>query len=370
MRRKSIVLIAAAVIITAIAAVPVMLDRQGGSALAAGADSPFVQAAAETFATKADLGLALFFEPRLSADASISCSSCQQPDRAFTDGLPLSTGFPSTEYFRNPPTLLNTGQLARAFWDGRIAGNDLSTVVRDHLVEAHFMSSDARLIAERMRQIPEYEESFISLFGGEASFGKIRSALVEYLNTLKSENNPYVDFVAGDTTALSAQAQRGLTLFNGEAGCSTCHSGELLSDGAAHALGVPENPDVFTNTDRHITFRRFFKQFGIGDFVTLREDVGVFAQTHEDGDRGAFYAPSLLEAASTAPYMHNGVLTTLEDVVRFYNDGGGSDEIAPLGLTDGEVSDLVAFLESLGSSTPPVEAPELPDYQLRELGVN
>ncbi|MCH7740808.1 MAG: hypothetical protein IIC93_11770, partial [Chloroflexi bacterium] len=227
-----------------------------------------------------------------------------------------------------------------------------------------------RIIAERMRQIPEYEESFIALFGGEASFGKIRSALVEYLNTLKSENNPYVDFVAGDSAALSAQAQRGLALFNGRASCSTCHSGELLSDGEAHALGVPENPDVFANTDRHITFRRFFKQFGIGDFVTLREDVGVFAQTHEDCDRGAFYTPSLLEVASTAPYMHNGMLATLEDVVRFYDDGAGGDAITPLGLTDNEVSDLVAFLESLGSTLPPVEVPRLPDYQLRELGVN
>ncbi len=347
-----------------------MLERHGGSAQAAGADSPFVQATTETFETKADLGQALFFEPRLSADASISCSTCHQPDLAFTDGLPLSTGFPSTEYFRNTPTLLNAGQLPRAFWDGRIAGNDLSTVVRDHLVEAHFMSSDSRIITERMRQIPEYEESFIALFGGEASFGKIRSALVEYLNTLKSENNRYVDFVAGDSSALSAQAQRGLALFSGQATCTTCHSGPLLSDGAAHALGVPENPDVFANTDRHITFRRFFKQFGIGEFVALREDVGVFAQTHEDGDRGAFYTPSLLEAASTAPYMHNGVLATLDDVVRFYNDGAGSDDMAPLGLTDVEVSDVVAFLESLSSSLPPVETPELPDYQLRELGVN
>ncbi len=122
MPRKSIVLIAAAAIVTALAVVPVMLERHGGSLQAAGADSPFVQPATETFETKADLGLALFFEPRLSADASISCSSCHQPDKAFTDGLPLSTGFPSTEYFRNTPTLLNTGQLPRAFWDGGSPG--------------------------------------------------------------------------------------------------------------------------------------------------------------------------------------------------------------------------------------------------------
>lgn len=373
MQRKTLALIAIAAVIATVAAIPVLIDKQDGAAQAAGAESPFVQTAAELFPTKAALGQSLFFEPRLSADASISCSSCHQPDKAFTDGLPLSTGFPSTEYFRNTPTLLNVGQLPRSFWDGRIAGNDLSTVVRDHLVEAHFMASDSRIITERMRQIPEYEDSFIALFGSEASFGKIRSALVEYLNTLKSENNPYLDFVAGDVSALSAQEQRGLALFNGGASCSTCHGGELLSDGQAHAIGVPENPDIFANTDRHITFRRFFRQFAVGNFVTLREDVGVFAQTHEDGDRGAFYTPSLLEASLTAPYMHNGMLATLEDVVRFYNrggGGGGSAELSPLGLSDNEVADLVAFLDTLGSSLDPVEAPDLPDYQLRELGVN
>ena len=366
----STILIAISVVLAVLAAISILLEKQNELAWAAGADSPFVQSTTETFGTKAALGQVLFFEPRLSADASISCSSCHQPDKSFTDGLALSTGFPSTEYFRNTPTLLNVGQLPRSFWDGRIAGDDLSTVVRDHLVEAHFMSSDARIITERMRQIPEYEESFIALFGGEASFGKIRSALVEYLETLKSENNPYVDFVAGDTSALSTKEQRGLALFNGKASCSTCHNGELLSDGEEHVLGVPENPDIFANTDRHITFRRFFKQFGIGDFVTLREDVGVFAQTHDAEDRGAFYTPSLLEAAATGPYMHNGMLATLEDVVQFYNGGAGSDELAPLGLTDSEVSDLVAFLESLRSTLPPVDPPDLPGYQLRELGVN
>jgi cytochrome c peroxidase len=243
-------------------------------------------------------------------------------------------------------------------------------VVRDHLIEAHFMASDARILQERMRQIPEYEQTFIELMGGEASFGKVRSALVAYLESLRSENNPYLNFAAGDTSALSDAAQRGLTLFNGTAGCSTCHNGELLSDGQTHVTGVADNPNIFSDPDRHISFRRFFRQFGVGEFVTLREDLGEFALTHDDEDRGAFRTPSLLEVGQTAPYMHNGTLGTLEDVVKFYNFGGDSQELAPLGLTDAEINDLVAFLSSLQSDITPVDPPVLPDYEIRELGVN
>ena len=260
-------------------------------------------------------------------------------------------------------------------WDGRFSQGDLATVVRDHIAEAHFMNLDGRLLVERMRQVPEYEQGFIEAFGSEVSYGKALNALVAYLETLESsEDNPYLGFRAGNDGALSAQARRGLDLFEGKAGCVQCHSGELLSDGDFHALGVPDNDVIFSEPLRHITFRRFFRTLGVGEFITMRDDPGLFALTHDEGDRGKFRTPSLLEAGRTAPYMHSGVFATLSDVVEFYDGGGESPNrdaaLRPLGLTDAEKGDLVAFLQSLASASSEDDTPELPAYQPRTLGDN
>jgi cytochrome c peroxidase len=215
-----------------------------------------------------------------------------------------------------------------------------------------------------------YAESFERLFGGEASYGKILNSLAAFVATLESTDNPYLNFKAGDESALSAQETAGLELFEGKAGCSSCHSGDLLADGGLHVTGVPANPDIFTNTDRHITFRRFFKQFAIGEFTDLRSDPGRFALTHNEADRGSFRTPSLLEVGRTAPYMHNGNMETLDDIVRFYNVGGGGTPnkdglLQPLNLTEDEIGSLVAFLRSLGSDEPPFNVPtELPPYEV------
>lgn len=329
----------------------------------------------QTFPTKAALGETLFFDPRLSGDSAVSCSTCHMPDKAWTDGQALANGYTSTGYFRNTPTLLNASKQQTLDWDGRFSGEDMDSAIRDHLAEAHFMRLDGRLMVERMKQVPEYDEAFIDLYGNEVSFGKVLDALGKFVATLESQHHPYFRFQAGDDGALSEQAQRGLALFEGKAGCSACHSGDLLSDGDFHATGVPANPEVFSDPARHISFRRFFKQFGVGDFVQLREDVGRFALTHEEEDRGRFRTPSLLEVARTAPYMHNGVFEDLEEVVRFYNDGGGEAShgdplLQPLGLTEDEIGDLVAFLESLRSPEAPFEAPDPPKYAPRELVVN
>jgi cytochrome c peroxidase len=223
-----------------------------------------------------------------------------------------------------------------------------------------------------------YAESFERLFGSEVSYGKILNSLAAFIATLESTDNPYIDFKAGDDSALSAQEQAGLALFEGKAGCSACHGGDLLTDGGLYVTGVPANPDVFSEPARHITFRRFFKQFAVGEFDELRADPGHFAMTHEEADLGRFRTPSLLEAGRTAPYMHNGVLATLEDVVRFYNDSEGDapnkDELlGPLNLSDDEIGSLVAFLQSLGSDAPAFDAPgpeDLPPYELLPLGSN
>lgn len=318
------------------------------------------------------LGKYLFFDSRLSNNNSLSCASCHMGDATWTDGQALSQGYPSTAYFRNTPTVLNTVFSGRLYWDGRMDGSDMPTLVRDHLTEAHFMSIDGRLMAERVIQIPAYADAFQEAFGGEPSFGRILNAITAYVQSLNSPAIAYDAFKAGDSAALSADAAAGLALFEGKAQCSTCHSGALLSDDAFYNLGVETDAAMLEDFDRVVTFRRFFRTLGVPNYRALTEDVGLYALTQDEADWGKFNTPSLREVAATAPYMHNGSLATLTDVVNFYNGGGGESQtvgLAPLGLSDAEVAQLVAFLETLKSDLAPVEAPALPDYGVLPLGV-
>ncbi|MCH8234619.1 MAG: photosynthetic protein synthase I [Chloroflexi bacterium] len=375
-RRLGAILLAVTLI--AAVSVPLALASRSGAPESESQPAFVDQSTPATIETQADLGRLLFFDKRLSGNNATSCSTCHIPDKAWTDGEALSTGYTSVEYFRNTPTLLNASQMPLLDWDGRFEGSDMATVVRDHIAEAHFMNLDGRLLVERMIQAPVYAEAFERLFGGEVSYGMVLNSVAAFVATLESTDNPYVDFKAGDDSALTAREQAGLALFEGKAGCSACHSGDLLSDGGLHVSGVPANPEIFSEPARHITFRRFFKQFGIGDFADLRSDPGRFAMTHDEADRGRFRTPSLLEVARTAPYMHNGIFTTLEDVVRFYDNGGGGVQnkdvrLQPLNLTEDEIGALVAFLQRLGSDEPPFDVPDpaaLPPYELRTLGAN
>ena len=322
-----------------------------------------------------ELGKLLFFDNRLSGDSSISCATCHDPELAWTDGMALSAGYRSTLYFRNTPTIMNAGRMPLLDWDGRFAAGDMDSLIRDHLAEAHFMNVDGRLLVERMRQVPDYEAAFQEHYGSDVSYGKILNALSTYVSSRNSVNHPYQGFLDGDADALSPEAKAGLELFEGKAGCVQCHGGDLLSDGEMHAIGVPDNPEIFREPLRHITFRRFFRLFGVPSYVSMRSDPGLYALTFNESDRGKFRTPSLLEAARTAPYMHNGAFETLEDVVRFYNAGGGrvgntDSMLIPLELTDDEVDSLVAFLSSLGSDEGFTGIPERSPYETRTLGQN
>ena len=317
------------------------------------------------------LGKYLFFDKRLSGNVSLSCASCHQPENAFSDGLALSKGYPSTAYFRNTPTLYNTVFENYRYWDGRMDGSDMPTLVRDHLTEAHFMSMDGRLMFERLKQVPEYVTLFQDAFGGEPSFGKVLNAISAYVSTLNSPAGPYDAALNGDTSGLDTDQLAGYKLFTGKAGCSNCHTGSLLSDGKFYNTGVATDQAMFDDPERYITFRRFFRSLGTPNYRNLREDPGRYALTLDKADWGKFHTPSLREVGRTAPYMHNGSLATLEDVVRFYNDGGGKSQTAglkPLGLSDAEIGQLVAFLESLSSKPVDVTAPALPDYGVMPLG--
>jgi cytochrome c peroxidase len=310
------------------------------------------------------LGKYLFFDPRLSGDANVSCSTCHQPDHAWSNPDALSPGYTGTAYFRNAPTVMNTVFHNFLYWDGRMDGADMPTLVRDHITEAHFMNSDGRLMVERVKQVPEYIQLFQDAYGSNPSFGGVLGAITAYVQSLNSGLSPYDLFEAGDEDALSADAIAGLALFEGQSGCIECHSGPTFSDGEFYVHEAPENSEIWADPLRHISFRRFFRQLGVPNYRALDEDPGLYALTKEDADWGAFRTAPLREVDQTAPYMHNGTYETLEEVIAFY------DEKDDLDLTRSEVGQLVAFLESLSSEPVEVEPTGQPDYQLRTLGDN
>lgn len=311
---------------------------------------------------KAELGKRLFFDTRLSGDDSISCSSCHIPENGFSYPEPLSPAYTGSDGFRNAPTLINTAYKEVWFHDGRI-GTNLNDVVRENITEDWLMNMDMRLMQERLKQDPIYVEMFKAANLGEPSNGGVRKALPEYLKTLTSKNVPF------DKGELSDLAIQGEKLFKGKAGCSQCHSGALFTDGKAHNTGVPENHEIFLDPMRHQSFLAYNMFMGVQDYLTLKRDVGAHVQTHkaDASDRGKFITPTLRELTQTAPYMHNGMLATLEDVVEFYNQGGGKDSnkdsrLTTLSLTEKEKKALVAFLESLSGDHLTGEKYEWLDY--------
>ena len=325
----------------------------------------FVANAAEDFgpvppidvkAKRAELGKRLFFDKRLSGDIAISCATCHDPSKGFSDGLALSKAYPGSDGFRNTPTLINTAHKAAWFHDGRL-GTNLNDVTREMLTETYMMNMDMRLMQERLKQDPVYVKMFKAAGMGEPSNGGVRNAIPEYLKTLISRSSPF------DKGALSAAATRGFDLFKGKAGCAGCHSGTRFTDDQPHNTGVPDNPEIWSNPLRHITFVTYAMFMGIENYLNIRRDPGAHVRWHKaDGsDVGTFMTPTLRELKVTGPYMHNGTLPSLAAVVAFYNQGGGDDPnkdlaIKPLGLTWTEQADLVAFLEALSGD--PLTGPE------------
>lgn len=329
----------------------------------------------EPDAKQVALGRMLFFDGRLSGDDKVSCATCHDPIKAWTDGLPMSEGYPGSHYFRNTPTLLNSAHGFSAYWDGRLLMSDLETVVRDHISEAHFMQADGRVVIERLRQVPEYEQGFKEAFGGEPSYGRLLTAVAGFVKTLRSAQVPFDRYLQGEKNALSAEAERGVALFKGKAGCVRCHDGPLLSDSKFHRVGLPASGDIFAVPERHITFRRFFRTLGIAEYALLREDLGHYGVTKQERDRGRFRTPSLREVSRTPPYMHDGSLPTLEAIVDFYDRGGGrgtgkDPRLRPLGLRAQEKRELIAFLESLSGALPVEALVIVPPYAGRKLGEN
>jgi len=321
----------------------------------------------------AELGRHLFFDVRISGDWSRSCASCHNPAKGWADGEALSQGYTATDYFRNAPSIINARLRERFMWDGRLDGADLGTLVRDMVTEAHFMNADGRLVQERLKQVPEYVEMWQKIFGKSADpYGpRMFNVIAEFVKTIESKNVPFDRFVKGDEGAISAQAKEGMRLFKGKANCMSCHNGATFSDGKFHRLGVPENLDIWNNPLRAITMLRHYSTSGMPNYMNARTDVGSHAITKNERDKGKFFTPTLRELKYTAPYMHNGTLKTLEDVIEFYDRGGGKgSQLKALGLSPEDKKALVAFLLALSGDPVTVEQPKQFDFQLRSFGKN
>ncbi|MCH7593825.1 MAG: cytochrome-c peroxidase, partial [Chloroflexi bacterium] len=233
---------------------------------------------------------------------------------------------------------------------------------------------------ERLRQVPEYVEGFNAVFGTEwPNLQDAWRAIAAFERALVQTDTPFDRYMRGDESALSEDARAGLELFRGKAECIQCHNGAFLTDQKYYNLGVPENPVFEEDALVQITFR--FEQFAKGVtedvYRSTKTDLGLYYRMKRDVDMGKFRTPTLRYLVYTPPYMHNGVFFTLEEVVDFYDQGGGDDPIEagfghrtktdrtpPLNLSDEEKQALVAFLESLSGEEIVMDRPALPLYQV------
>jgi len=277
---------------------------------------------------RVDLGRALFFDPVLSADTSMSCASCHQPAHYFTDGRERAVGVRGREGTRNVPSILNVAYSRSFFWDGRAAS--LEEQIPGPIGGRNELALDTRQLSTRLQPRGSYAAAFRDAFGDDViTSDRVASAIASYLRTLRSGDAPIDRYLYGDSSAMSPDARRGFLLFVGRANCSVCHTIPLFTDHQFHNTGVS-----WGSADR-----------------------GRFAATGDDADRGRFKTPSLRNVARTAPYMHDGSLATLEDVIDHYDRGGTPNphldtEITPLNLSPAEKLQLIAFLESLTGTLP------------------
>lgn len=321
---------------------------------------------------KVELGRLLFFDPRLSGDLSTPCSRCHVPAEGWGTNGPLSPGYPGTQHWRNAQTILNAAYYAKLFWEGSALSLESQAPAA---AEGNVAGNgDPIMMEERLAQVPEYVRRFKAVFGIERpGIMQAWMAIAAFQRTLVSDpaKVPFDRYAKGDRNALSAAAQRGLALFTGKARCVQCHNGPLASDQDYHNLGLPEHPLFETMPLAQVTHRyeQYIKGVTEARYRAADRDLGLYYVTKRSEDIGKFRTPSLRELRYTAPYMHNGLFQTLDEVINFYEAGGGpapgkSPLVKPLGLTRQEKEDLRAFLESLSSQEPPhaMEPPQLPPY--------
>jgi cytochrome c peroxidase len=294
-------------------------------------------------AAKIELGKMLYFDPRFSSNGTISCFSCHNVMEGGDDHRPTSIGVHGEKGGRNAPTVFNAAFLSAQFWDGRAA--TLEDQAKGPVVNPVEMGMpDLNAAIDRIRAIPGYKPYFESAFGkgDTVTMDNAAKAIATYERTLITPNSAYDQFVAGDAKALSAAAVRGMNLFE-STGCTSCHSGAAFA-----------GPALPVGTGFYMKLPVFPDDALIKDY-DLATDMGRFVATGNEADKQMWRVPTLRNLVYTAPYLHNGSVKTLPDAVRL---------MAKLQLNktlpDDQVSDIVAFLESLTGEFPVQTMPRLP----------
>jgi cytochrome c peroxidase len=281
------------------------------------------------------LGKKLYFDTRISVSSAQSCASCHSPAFGWADGLPVGVGYGMAQLGRHSPTIINAAWGAIFMWDGRLA--DLEEQALGPIQSPGEMNMPIDQLMDRLSSIPEYKPLFAAAFPGEAMSPKtLAKAIATYERTVVSQRAPFDDWIDGSEKAISEEAKRGFVLFNTKAKCSSCHESWNFTNDGFQDIGLPSD------------------DIGRGKYLP-----GVVKMEH------AFKTPGLREISRRSPYMHDGSLATLEQVVDHYDRGGvdrpsRSDLMKPLGLTVQEKADLVAFLNTLTSELNPTAMPVLP----------
>lgn len=288
---------------------------------------------------KVELGKLLYFDPRMSKDGTVSCATCHEPTMAWAEDTPTSTGIKDQLGRRNSPTVINSAYAPELFWDGRAASLEEQALgpVQDPLE----MGNTLENLVETMRGIPEYVERFEKVFGTEPTAEGFAKAVAAFERTVLSGDSPYDRYMAGDETAMTEAQVRGMELFQ-NVGCADCHMPPVFSDFSYYNAGVGMDKD--------------------------EPDEGRKEVTGFDFDMGAFRVPALRNVAETAPYFHDGSVSTLEEAVALMAAGGKDnphrssmfDYVRDAEITPEQQEDLVAFLKALSGEYPIVEPPQLP----------
>ncbi len=326
---------------------------------------------------KVALGKLLFFDPRLGGDASVSCSSCHDPEQGWAWAEDFSRGYPGTVHWRNSQSIINSQFMERQFWAGAAASGEKQAPSAAKGGVAGNGEND--IMESRLALIPEYVKRFNEVFGDEwPLIDNAWRAIASYERTLVQTDTPLDNYLKGDKSALSEEAIRGKAIYEGKGGCIQCHDGALTTNQEYVNIGVPPNSRWQEDGLAQVTFR--FENYAKGqteeNYRKAKSDWGLYFRTKNSWDKGKFRVPSLRYSKYTAPYMHNGVFFTLEEVIDFYDRGGFDEDgkttlfpetkdkrIKPLGLTDDEKSDLLAFLESMSGEELITPKPKLPEYK-------
>ncbi|MEH7176941.1 cytochrome-c peroxidase [Neobacillus vireti] len=284
-----------------------------------------------------ELGQMLFFDPRLSGNNEVSCQTCHDPGMGYGDNQATFNMYTGGYGARNSPTVINAGYYSTNFWDGRAAS--LEEQALGPIENPNEMNQQLDELIQELSAIQGYQEKFQAAFNDGITEQNIAKALAAFQRQIVVKDTPYDRFLEGETEALTSQEISGLRLFTGKAFCVTCHNGPNLSDNNFYNIGI--------NT----------------------QDKGRQAVTGQETDLGRIRTPGLYGITHTAPYMRDGSLATLEEVIDYYNRGGDNHPnksffmqkfMSPLGLTEQEKADLLAFLKTLGGEPPVFKKPELP----------